>query len=102
MPKSGIALSPHMVALVTAALISLCGPSPVYAQAAAVEGASPARVFVLKASTGINGFDWLATPRANQPVRYVPGRRHIVRQLGSGSYICSPAGSGQKSRCSAN
>jgi hypothetical protein len=48
-------------------------------------------------TTAANGFDWLAKAEA-APATTVTVRR----QIGRGSYICSPAGFGRKSRCYSN
>jgi hypothetical protein len=49
------------------------------------------------------GFDWLAKRRpAAAEVQLASAGRGLPRQIGRGSWICSPAGFGQKSRCHAN
>jgi hypothetical protein len=98
--KSGFVVSRLAALAVVAVMLCLSGPAPAMAQTVGVS--TPSKGFVLTASSRINNFDWLAAPRAAQPVRFVPNRLRVIRQLGTGSYICSPAGSGRKSRCYSN
>ena len=49
----------------------------------------------------VGTFNWLP-PATVTRASYVPGARAIPRQIGRGSWICSPAGSGRGSRCYAN
>jgi hypothetical protein len=54
---------------------------------------------VVRARAG--GFDWLAKRRpAGAQVQLASAV--LPREIGRGSWICSPAGFGQKSRCHAN
>ena len=46
-------------------------------------------------------FDWLAD-RSNKARPILVSEVRTPRQIGSGSWICSPAGFGKKSRCYAN
>lgn len=48
------------------------------------------------------GFDWLAGRRPVAQVQLASAGRALPRQIGRGSWICSPAGFGQTSRCHAN
>jgi hypothetical protein len=101
-PKSGLSLSRLAAVFSTAVMLTLPVSLTATAQTAGVETAMPSKGFALTASSRINNFDWLATPRPSQNVRFVPNRLRVIRQLGTGSYICSPAGSGRKSRCYSN
>jgi hypothetical protein len=98
-PKSGFTF---LRLGVMVALLSMSGGLSATAQTAGVDVAAPTKGFVLTASSRINNFDWLERPRHAQTVRFVPNRLRIVRQIGDGSYICSPAGSGRRSQCHSN
>jgi hypothetical protein len=85
--------------LLLAALMMMALPS-----ATAAEGAQaglrprvPVTAVQTTTHTAANGFDWLAKADA-APV--APTR--VRQQVGRGSYICSPAGFGRKSRCYSN
>ena len=60
---------------------------------------APARAL---AAVHANRFDWFAKTRHVQNVAFIPDMGRPVLQIGSGSYICSPAGFGHKSRCYSN
>jgi hypothetical protein len=51
-----------------------------------------------KVTTKAAQYDWFAKPKAATRQQAAP-KLELVRYLGNGSYICSPAGSGQKSTC---
>jgi hypothetical protein len=99
------------LALALAATLSLAAPVP----AAAEARAEPIRIMltvpkvaVLKtgapkaARARAAGFDWLAKRRPMAAeVHLASAGRALPRQIGRGSWICSPAGFGQKSRCHA-
>lgn len=53
-------------------------------------------------ATRAGGFDWLARRRPAARVELVAAEGRMPRQIGRGSWICSPAGFGQTSRCHAN
>ena len=53
-------------------------------------------------ATRAGGFDWLARRRPAARVELVAAESRMPRQIGRGSWICSPAGFGQTSRCHAN
>lgn len=56
-------------------------------------------------STRRIAFDWMGNRKSVRTVafsRLVNSTKQTPRQIGRGSYICSPAGFGQKSRCYAN
>lgn len=46
-------------------------------------------------------FSWLARP-AVAPAALTPTKARLQRQIGRGSWICSPAGFGRGSRCYSN
>jgi hypothetical protein len=50
----------------------------------------------------MNGFDWLAKKAALVPTRFNLDPAPVPTQIGKGSFICSPAGFGHKSRCYSN
>jgi hypothetical protein len=50
----------------------------------------------------MNGFDWMAKKTAVMPARFSLDPVPAQAQIGNGSYICSPAGFGHKSRCYSN
>lgn len=83
--------------MAAALMLAFALPAPVLAQTTQAETQLTARVMVRTSVGRANTFNWLQkTNRAGtQPIR-------IVRQLGNGSYICSPAGFGRKSRCYSN
>jgi hypothetical protein len=51
-----------------------------------------------KAATKAAQYDWFAKPKVAAK-QQAASKIVLVRYLGNGSYICSPAGSGQKSTC---
>ena len=99
-------LSPVILALVLAATITAGSPSIAQAEGLRAE---PMKVMPLspRAAKGrMAGFDWLAkrpsaTPASAQ-VYLASMDGALPRQIGRGSWICSPAGFGKKSRCHAN
>ena len=58
--------------------------------------------FVRNANAAFNGFDWHAKRERVQKASYTVTPVRVTHQIGRGSYICSPAGFGRKSRCYAN
>lgn len=104
------------LAALLAASLTVGAPAPLQAEGRA----EPMRVMLtvpkvaapkVVASKGTKaragGFDWLAKrPAARTPagaqVQLASAGRALPRQIGRGSWICSPAGFGQKSRCHAN
>ena len=84
---SKVGLLTVMLAAGTAMIVST--------QANATEAEAPTERLVVATATTTQGLNILAAPR--------PGGAVIrVRQMGSGSWICSPAGFGQRSRCYRN
>jgi hypothetical protein len=92
--------------LATAACLALAGSLPLSglasAQAALVETPQIQRPVAPAARARINGFDWLARKSAIIPARFSLDPAPVRHQIGTGSYICSPAGFGHKSRCYSN
>ena len=88
-------------AAVLAAAVALSGGFTHGASAEAV-GASVSRGAVQSSDSRVGAFNWLAKPNAAVLVRYEPVAPRIARQIGNGSWICSPAGFGRKSRCYSN
>lgn len=82
--RTKLRILPAAGALTTAIVVTTLHTSPVMAH----DNAS-SRTQVRVATTGLN---LLSRPRSGAPVV-------TVRQMGSGSWICSPAGFGQRSRC---
>ena len=80
----------------------MSSPRPASAQAALVETPQIQMPHTPTALARMNGFDWMAKKTAVIPARFsldpVPARA----QIGNGSYICSPAGFGHRSRCYSN
>lgn len=89
----------RMIALLMAATITMAASSGAVAEGAqaGLRPRAPVTIVPSATHTAANGFDWLAkaesTPAATVTIR---------RQIGRGSYICSPAGFGRKSRCYSN
>jgi len=105
------------VAALLAVSLTAGAPAPVQAEGRAepmrvmltVPKGAAARIAASKVSaakvsgTRAGGFDWLAKRRpAEAQVQLASAGRALPRQIGRGSWICSPAGFGQKSRCHAN
>ena len=77
--------------------IALIAP-PSLAQQTAMMTLNPPRIVVKTAAgKGAARFDWLATARSKTV--HPPTRSAQARSLGNGSYVCSPAGFGSRSRC---
>ena len=95
---------PHIgKGLAAAALLTLAVSAGAYAQSAAVDRGTHPLIAVSTAGHGPASFDWLAkrgssTDATLFQARYKPVLRS-VSPLGRGSYVCSPAGFGRKSRC---
>jgi len=85
-----------------AAAGALSSSGPASAQAALVETPQLHRAFAPTAPARMNGFDWLAKKTALVPSRFNLDPAPIPTQIGKGSFICSPAGFGHKSRCHSN
>ena len=85
-----------------AAAGSLTVPGLAWAQAALVETPQIQRPIAPAARARINGFDWMAKKTAVIPARFSLDPVPVRAQIGNGSYICSPAGFGHKSRCYSN
>ena len=81
---------------------ALSQSGPASAQAALVETPQLLRPVVPAAPARMNGFDWLAKKTALVPARFNLDPAPVPTQIGNGSYICSPAGFGHKSRCYSN
>jgi hypothetical protein len=77
--------------------IALIAP-PVMAQQSAMVTLDPTRIAVKTvAGKGSARFDWLASTRRQDATR--PTVSAKAKSLGNGSYVCSPAGFGSRSRC---
>jgi hypothetical protein len=85
--------------LLLAALMTMALPSATTAEGAqaGLRPHLPVTPVQTTTHTAANGYNWLAKADA-VPVDPTPVRR----QIGRGSYICSPAGFGRKSRCYSN
>lgn len=90
------------IAVVLMAAGSGALPAPAEAQAALVEAPQIHRPFASTTKARINGFDWMTKKTVVIPARFDIDPIRKPTQIGSGSYICSPAGFGHKSRCYAN
>ena len=66
--------------------------------AATSEGSRAPRAKGVVVTRSAGTFNWLAAPEA----RIIPASARVPRQIGGGSWICSPAGSGRGSSCYAN
>jgi hypothetical protein len=88
--------------LALATALAAAGGSAALAQAALVDTPQVQPAFARSASAAINGFDWHAKPERAQKIRYAVPPARVAQQIGYGSYICSPAGFGRKSRCYSN
>ncbi|KEO58610.1 hypothetical protein DT23_16265 [Thioclava indica] len=72
--------------------------APSVAQQSAVMTLNPPRIAVKTvAGKGAARFDWLASARRTKT--QAPTQTAQARSLGNGSYVCSPAGFGSRSRC---
>ncbi len=92
--------SVRLIASVLGLALLLAGTEPVSAaRDSARDTQSLGRGVVATGSVGT--FNWLP-PATVTRASYAPGARAIPRQIGRGSWICSPAGSGRGSRCYAN
>jgi hypothetical protein len=89
----------HAVGL--AALLAVAAPAPLLAEAGLREPLKVSLRLSKAASAQAGGFDWLAKRRPDAQVVRV-SLAAAPRQVGSGSWICSPAGFGKRSRCYAN
>lgn len=87
-------------AALVAGLLCVAAPAPSGADAVAepiriaLKAAKPSQVRAVK-------FDWLAK-RGPAPRITLASAERMPYQIGKGSWICSPAGFGKKSRCYAN
>ncbi|EEW26441.1 hypothetical protein [Rhodobacter ferrooxidans] len=93
-------------ALAAAATLGLAAPDRALAQSISFHAPLMAPSLVTPAAVRINGFNWMShNPRAKlvRRANTAPAQRpRLARQLGRGSYICSPAGFGKRSRCYSN
>lgn len=95
---------PHTVkGLAVAALVTLAVSAGAYAQSGAVDRGAHPVIAISTAGHGSASFDWRAKRGVNGETmvllaRYKP-RLRVLNPLGRGSYVCSPAGFGHKSRC---
>jgi hypothetical protein len=85
-----------------AAAGTLSSSGPASAQAALVETPQLLLPVAPTAPARMNGFDWLAKKTALVPSRFNLDPAPVPTQIGKGSFICSPAGFGHKSRCYSN
>lgn len=74
-------------------------PQLSHASSDAARNHAPTRGVVATGSAGT--FDWMAKPVVTRAA-YTPATARIQRQIGRGSWICSPAGFGRGSRCYSN
>ncbi len=84
-----------------AVLLAIAAPAPVLAEVGLREPIKVSLRLSKPASARAGGFDWLAKRRPDAQVVRV-SLAAAPRQIGSGSWICSPAGFGKRSRCYAN
>jgi hypothetical protein len=82
-------------------LLTVAVPSKSRADAVAVEPIKASLRLPKSHSARTVKFDWLAKRGPTKSVMLVSAEP-TSRQLGKGSWICSPAGFGKKSRCYAN
>jgi hypothetical protein len=88
------------IAMVSA-MFSVSGATGVQAEAIVVALSKVALQSSRVQVTRTSKFDWLARRAPRERILLVSGER-TVSQIGKGSWICSPAGFGKKSRCYAN
>lgn len=87
-----------MVATVTALSLGMSQDASAQTKGTAGVGLISRGVVQIE-SAHIRTFNWLAKPGKTTRVRYSPT---ATQTIGHGSWICSPAGFGRKSRCYAN
>ena len=80
----------------------VAGPKVAGPKVAGPKVAAPRVASSRASATRAGGFDWLARRRPAARVELVAAEGRMPRQIGRGSWICSPAGFGQTSRCHAN
>ncbi len=82
-------------------LLALTTPTQSYADALAIEPMKVSLRVPKVQVTRTAKFDWLAKRGSSAKVTLASAER-TPSQIGRGSWICSPAGFGKKSRCYAN
>lgn len=89
------------MALIVAALVATTPATPAQADATMLEPFKVSLRLAKPQASRAGGFDWLAK---RQPVARVTQVSVVASaaQIGTGAWICSPAGFGKRSRCYAN
>lgn len=90
------------LALALGMAISLSASGMASAQAALIETPQLQIPHAQMARARMNGFDWLAKKTLVTKARFLVPETSVPQQVGTGSYICSPAGFGHRSRCYSN
>ena len=97
-------MSQVTLTIALAATLWASAPSALRAEGLRVEPLKVMFAVPRQAKSKVAGFDWLAkrTPSAQIRIYRASTEDRLPRQIGRGSWICSPAGFGKKSRCFAN